>query len=280
MILAQRSYTGKAVLWASAVLIVLTISGPILWALLTSFKLETKAVAFPPVWIPDPVTWSHYVDVIRNNNFLLDLWNSVLYSVGAVALSIAVGVPAGYAAARFQFRGKQVLMLTILGTSMVPGVALLVPTYILLDRIGLLNDRLVIIAILASRLAPQTVWFVQNFVQAVPAEMEEAAFVDGATRFQVLRLLVVPLIKPGLAAIAVLGLITTWNDYVTIAVFAPDVASRTLQVALVNQVFDTIGISWSYFMSFAIVASAPVVLIFMVAQRLFVAGLTAGTVKG
>ena len=280
MILAQRSYTGKAVLWASAVLIVLTISGPILWALLTSFKLETKAVAFPPVWIPDPVTWSHYVDVIRNNNFLLDLWNSVLYSVGAVALSIAVGVPAGYAAARFQFRGKQALMLTILGTSMVPGVALLVPTYILLDRIGLLNDRLVIIAILAARLAPQTVWFVQNFVQAVPAEMEEAAFVDGATRFQVLRLLVVPLIKPGLAAIAVLGLITTWNDYVTIAVFAPDVASRTLQVALVNQVFDTIGISWSYFMSFAIVASAPVVLIFMVAQRLFVAGLTAGAVKG
>ena len=280
MILTQRSYAGRAMLWGSALFIVLTISAPILWALLTSLKLETKAVAFPPVWIPDPITLSHYVDVVRNDNFLSDLWNSVLYSVGAVALSMAVGVPAGYAAARLRFRGKQALMLTILGTSMVPGVALLVPTYILLDRMGLLNDRFVIIAIMAARLAPQTVWFVQNFVQAVPVEMEEAAFVDGATRFQVLRVLVVPLIKPGLAAISVLGMITTWNDYVTIAVFAPDVSSRTLQVALVNQVFDTIGISWSYFMSFAIVASAPVVLIFMVAQRLFVAGLTAGTVKG
>ena len=92
--------------------------------------------------------------------------------------------------------------------------------------------------------------------------------------------LILPLIRPGIAAIAVLGMITTWNDYITVAVFAPDTLKRTLQVALVNQVFDAVGISWSYTMAFSIVASIPVVLIFLFAQKWFVAGLTAGTVKG
>lgn len=280
MTLIDKTLSARIILWSCALAIVVAISGPMLWAVVTSLKLETKAVSFPPTLVPNPATLEHYRDVIRNDNFASDFWNSVLYSAGAVIISMIVGLPAGYAAARFEFRGKKALMLTILGTSMVPGVALLVPTYVLLDRLGLLNNKYVVIAIMAARLAPQTVWFVQNFVQAVPVEMEEAAFVDGAKRTQVLAYLVLPLIKPGIAAIAVLGFITTWNDYVTVAVFAPDIASRTLQVALVNQVFDAIGISWSYFMSFAIVASLPVVLIFMLAQRWFVAGLTAGTVKG
>ena len=163
---------------------------------------------------------------------------------------------------------------------MVPGVALLVPTYILLDGLGLLNNHVVLIVILSARLVPQTIWFIENFVSALPIEVEEAGFIDGASRMEVVWKLVLPLIKPGIAAVAVMGVITTWNDYVTVAVFAPDVAARTLQVALVNQAFDSIGISWSYFMAFAIVASIPVVLLFMLAQRWFVAGLTAGTIKG
>jgi ABC-type glycerol-3-phosphate transport system permease component len=251
-----------------------------LWALVTSFKIETKAVSFPPTFWPEPFTLSNYVDVLTHNTFRSDLYNSIIYSVGAVFVSLVIGVPAGYAAARFNFKGKHFLMLTILSTSMVPGVALLVPTYILLDQLGLLNNKFIMILIMTSRLVPQTVWFVQNFVEAVPLEIEEAAFVDGARRTQVLTLLVLPLIKPGIAAIAAIGIITTWNDYVTVAVFAPDIASRTLQVALVNQVFDSIGISWSFFMAFAIVTSIPVVLIFMLAQRWFVAGLTAGAAKG
>ena len=163
---------------------------------------------------------------------------------------------------------------------MVPGVALLVPTYYLLDQFGLLNNQLVIVVISAARLAPQAVWFIQGFVETVPVEIDEAALVDGATRPQILLRLVTPLIRPGIAATAVLGFITTWNDYITVAVFAPDTRSRTLQVALVNQVFDAVGVSWSYTMAFSIVASLPVVVIFILAQRWFIAGLTAGTVKG
>lgn len=266
--------------WISAIVLLVIISGPFLWALITSLKPEALAVSYPPVFWPSSITLENYWSVLATATFVTDLWNSILYSVGAVVLSLLVGVPAGYAAARFSFRGRQALMLTILATSMVPSVALLVPTYILLDRVGLLNNPWVLILILSARLVPQTVWFIQNFISALPLEIEEAGFIDGASRWQVVVRLVLPLIKPGIAAVAVMGLITTWNDYVTVAVFAPDVAARTIQVALVNQVFDSIGISWSYFMAFAIVASVPVILIFMLAQRWFVAGLTAGTVKG
>lgn len=276
----HASKTQKALSWFSAVFLLLIISGPFLWALITSFKPEALAVSYPPVFWPTSATLEAYRGVFTTQTFLGDLANSIVYSVGAVIVSLAVGVPAGYAAARLHFRGKQALMLTILATSMIPGVALLVPTYILLDRMGMLNNHAVLILILSARLVPQSVWFIQNFVAALPVEVEEAGFIDGATRWQVVARLVLPLIKPGIAAVAVMGIITTWNDYVTVAVFAPDVAARTLQVALVNQVFDSIGISWSYFMAFAIVASIPVVLVFMLAQRWFVAGLTAGTVKG
>jgi ABC-type glycerol-3-phosphate transport system permease component len=120
----------------------------------------------------------------------------------------------------------------------------------------------------------------QNFVDAVPKELDEAAEVDGATRWQTFSRVILPLIKPGIAAASVLGVITTWNDYITVAAFAPDIARRTLQVALVNQVFDSIGITWSYVMAFAIISSIPIVLLFIAAQRWFIAGLTAGAVKG
>jgi len=171
-------------------------------------------------------------------------------------------------------------MLVILATSMVPSVALLVPTYVMLQQIGLLNSSLAIIVISAARLAPQTVWFMKNFIDAVPLDIDEAALIDGATRLQIVTRMVLPLIRPGIAATAVLGLIATWNDYITVAVFAPDLGRRTLQVALVNQVFDAIGISWSYLMAFAIISCLPVVLVFLASQRWFISGLTAGSVKG
>jgi ABC-type glycerol-3-phosphate transport system permease component len=254
--------------------------GPVAWALATSFKTEVEAVAVPPTLWPSKATLENYFKVFRDQSFARDFWNSIVYAVGAVALALVVGIPAGYAAARFTFKGKRALMLVILATSMVPGVALLVPTYYLLDSVGLLNSGIVVTIILSARIIPQTVWFIANFVEAVPVEIEESAFMDGANRFQIIWNLILPLIRPGIAAVATIGIVTTWNDYITVAVFAPDVAKRTLQVALVNQVFDAVGISWSYMMAFVVIASMPVILMFGLVQKWFISGLTAGAVKG
>jgi multiple sugar transport system permease protein len=269
--------------WISRVvmtLLVLLVLGPLAWALITSLKTEATVISYPPALIPSPATFESYHAVFLQKNFLTELVNSLVYAFAAIALTIIVSAPAGYAASRLEFRGKRALMLLILATSMIPGVALLVPTYFVLDSLGLLNNPVAIVVLQAARLAPQTIWFMQNFVDAVPRELDEAADVDGATRFQTFTRVILPLIRPGIAASAVLGIITTWNDYITVAVFAPDVRWRTLQVALVNQVFDSIGITWSYVMAFAIISSIPIVALFLVAQRWFIAGLTTGAVKG
>jgi ABC-type glycerol-3-phosphate transport system permease component len=254
--------------------------GPITWALVTSLKTETNVITFPPTLLPSPATLASYLAVFRQQNFAIELFNSIFYAIGSIALTLAVSIPAGYAASRLTFSAKRAVMLLILATSMIPGVALLIPTYFVLNALGLLNNPLAIIVLQAARLVPQTVWFMQNFVDAVPIELDEATQVDGATRWQTFTRVILPLIKPGIAAAAVLGVISTWNDYITVAAFAPDIARRTLQVALVNQVFDSIGITWSYVMAFAIISSIPMVALFVLAQQWFIAGLTAGAVKG
>jgi ABC-type glycerol-3-phosphate transport system permease component len=253
---------------------------PMAWALVTSLKTEATVITFPPTFLPSPATLDSYGAVFLQKNFATELFNSVFYALASIVLTLAVSVPAGYAASRMTFPAKRAVMLLILATSMVPGVALLIPTYFVLDAVGLLNNPVAIIVLQAARLVPQTIWFMQNFVDAVPVELDEATEVDGATRWQTFAQVILPLIKPGIAAAAVLGVITTWNDYITVAAFAPDLARRTLQVALVNQVFDSIGITWSYVMAFAIISSLPIVALFLVAQRWFIAGLTAGAVKG
>jgi ABC-type glycerol-3-phosphate transport system permease component len=254
--------------------------GPITWALVTSLKTEANVITFPPTLLPSPATLASYLAVFRQQNFAIELFNSIFYAIGSITLTLAVSIPAGYAASRLTFSAKRAVMLLILATSMIPGVALLIPTYFVLNALGLLNNPLAIIVLQAARLVPQTVWFMQNFVDAVPIELDEATQVDGATRWQTFTRVILPLIKPGIAAAAVLGVISTWNDYITVAAFAPDIARRTLQVALVNQVFDSIGITWSYVMAFAIISSIPMVALFVLAQQWFIAGLTAGAVKG
>ena len=267
----------KLVLALACALAIVFVLLPLVWAVSTSLKTEVGAVAYPPSFVPQPVTLANYWRVLTGQNFLVELSNSVLYSVAAVVL---VAAPAGYAAARFSFPGKGAVMMVILATSMIPTVALLGPIYGLLDRTGLLDSAAALIVIEAARIAPQAVWFIQNFCLTVPHEIEEAAGIDGASKVQTFVHVVLPLIRPGIAAVAILGLIAVWNDYLTVAVFAPDAARRTLQVAIVNQVLDSNGVSWSYMMAFVLVASAPVVLMFLLAQRWFVAGLTSGGVKG
>jgi multiple sugar transport system permease protein len=265
---------------ALSILITLLVLSPLVWAIATSLKSEVEAVAYPPVFWPSQITFENFARVLNGQNFLTELLNSVYYSLGSVILSILVSAPAAYAAARFNMRGKTALLLLILGSSMIPTVALLVPIFGLLDQFGMVNSALAIIVIEAARTAPQNIWFIRTFIEAVPKEIEEAAFIDGATRWQTFFTVVLPLIKPGLAATSILSLITVWNDYLTVAVFAPESSSRTLQVAIVNQVLDSNGISWSYMMAFVLVASAPVVAIFLASQRWFVSGLMAGGVKG
>ena len=270
----------RAALACTCCLTVLVVLAPLLWALVTSLKTEANAVTYPPRFWPAAPTAANYARVLSGGNFLRELANSLLYAGAAVGLSLACAAPAGYAAARFEFPGKAAAMLAILATAMIPPVALIIPIFGILNATGLLNSITAIVIIEAAHIAPQGVWFIQTFVKAIPPDIEEAAAMDGAGRVQCFLRIVLPLIRPGLGALAILGLITVWNDYLTVAIFAPDTSRRTLQVSIVDQVLNGNGVSWSFMMAFVIVASAPVLAMFLLAQRWFIAGLVAGGVKG
>src|SRR5437763_4985469 len=161
---ANRRVLDRATLLILAALVVGSALGPMLWAISTSLKNEVNAVSAVPSLIPSPATFSNYLSVFSHKTFLIELLNSVLYAAGAVAIALAVGIPAGYVASRYTFPGKRSVMLIILATSMVPGVALLVPTFYLLDHFGLLNNRFVLLVFLGSRFSPRSVWFMQSFI--------------------------------------------------------------------------------------------------------------------
>ncbi len=252
---------------------------PILWGLLTSLKMETSVALYPPQWLPTPVTFEHYWVLLTTTGVSRFFLNSLVLSIGTILLGLVVAAPGAYAAARFQFRGKHTILLTILATSMIPGISILIPIYLLAIRTQLLNSYLFMILVYGAWLIPQAIWFIKGFVEVVPRELEEAALLDGCTVIGAFRRIVLPLIQPGLAAVAILFFIFVWNDFLIGAVLTSREEMRTVQVGLVRFVQD-IGIFWGQFMAYAMLAIAPILFAFLILQRRFVEGLTRGGIKG
>ena len=253
---------------------------PIVWGLFTSFKPQSGIARYPPMWIPEPVSLEHYTALLSNAGFGRFFLNSVILSAGTIVLTLLVAAPAAYAAARFEFRGKNSLLLTILATSMIPGISILIPIYLLAIRSDVLNNYAFMILVYSAWLVPQAIWFIKGFIEVVPRELDEAAHIDGCSILGTFVRIVVPLIQPGLAAVAILTFIFVWNDFLIGAVLTTREEMRTVQVGLVRFIQDTIGVWWGQFMAFAMLAIAPVLLAFFLLQRRFIEGLSAGGIKG
>ena len=253
---------------------------PIAWGLLTSLKKQANIAAYPPQWLPDPVTVEHYVTLLTRTGVPQFLLNSLILSLGTVAVCLVVAPPAAYAAARFRFRAKRAVLLGILATSMIPGIAILIPLYLLAVHLGVLNSRAFMILAYAAWLIPQSIWLIKGFIETVPIELEEAAVLDGCSTLGVFVRIILPLIQPGLAAVGILVFIFVWNDFLIASALATEEQARTVQVGLVRYIQDTMGVWWGQFMAFAMLAVTPSLLAFLIMQRRFVEGLTGGAVKG
>jgi multiple sugar transport system permease protein len=253
---------------------------PIIWGLLSSLKKQVNVVLYPPQWFPSPITFEHYWVLLTERGIPRFFLNSAVLAVGTIFLVLLVAAPGAYAAARYQFRGKNSILMTILATSMIPGISILIPIYLLGIKAKLLNSYLFMILVYSAWLIPQAIWFIKNFIEVVPRDMEEAALIDGCTVIGAFCRVVLPMIQPGLAAIAILNFIFVWNDFLIGAVLTNQEEMRTVQVGLVRFIQDTMGVWWGQFLAFAMLAILPVLLFFFVLQKRFVEGLTAGGVKG
>jgi multiple sugar transport system permease protein len=246
-----------------------------LWMLSLSIKFEVDNAAYPPVFIPEHFAWKNYADVFASNRFFTYFANSVLVTGGATLLAMLVGVPAGYGIARMAAHKSAIVILI---ARITPGLSYLIPLFLLFQWLGLLGTLWPQIIIHLVVTVPIVIWIMIGYFETTPIELEEAATIDGATRWQVFRHVALPVAKPGLAVAFILAVIFSWNNFVFGIVLAGR-ETRTLPVAVYNMIsFDQL--SWGPLAAAALIVTAPVLLLTMFAQRQIVAGLTAGAVKG
>jgi multiple sugar transport system permease protein len=250
---------------------------PLLWIIGISFKTRPQIFTSPPLlfWRP---TLQNYVDVLTRGEFLSAFTNSLIVSTGAVLVSLMVGIPAAYAFARVRFTGSSVMFFSLLVMRMLPPIAVLVPLYALFNKAGLVNTRLALVIAYTTFSLPLIVWIMRGFFEDLPAELEEAARVDGATRGGAFLRVMLPLARPGLVTAAILSLLLAWNDFLFAAVLTSN-STRTLPVLLASYAGADTGVDWGPIAASGVLVVIPVILFSFAVQRHLVTGLSSGAVK-
>ena len=259
-------------------LVLLVMIFPVYWMVATAFKPGQRILSYTPQWFPTDATLSNFTDAIHRAFFWDAVKNSLIVVGSVVGLAIGIAFLAALALAKFNFYGRKPFIVVILGVLMLPLTALIIPLYILMSRAGQVNTLVGVIAMYLTFVLPFAVWTLRGFVQGVPKELEEAAMVDGTTRFGAFVRILLPLIGPGLVATAIFAFVQAWNEFIIAYVFLHSPEKQTLMVWLAS--FTTLrGTEWGPLMAGATLCALPVVLFFVLVQRHVAFGLTAGAVK-
>ena len=263
-----------ALVVASAIALV-----PLVWGLVTSLKDDDKVFAFPPEWIPDPITLIHYKDVLVGSSLSHFFLNSAIVTALTIVITLVVAMHMAYAAARIEFRGKNVLLFVLLASSMIPGISILTPLYLLSVKTGLYDTHIGLVLVYSAWQVPTAVWLLRGFIANIPVELEEAAMLDGCSRLRAFYLITVPALQPGLAAAAILVFVAVWNDFLIATALTISEDMRLIQVGLYRYIAD-VGVEWGRFLAYGILALAPILVAFVLLQKRFISGLTMGAIKG
>lgn len=254
---------------------------PVLWVLKMAFSPEQ---GFSTSLAGD-YTFKNFIDLFTlvdsESNLLMlhQFWNSVFVSVISAFVGLVLATSAAYAFSRFEFYGKQSGMKALLMTQMFPGVLVIIPLYLILDSIGLLNSLWGLILVYSTTSVPFSIWMLKGYFDTIPKEIEEAAIMDGASQFTIFIRIIVPLSRPAIAITGLFSFMTAWNEFILAATFMSKETQYTVPVMLQSFV-GAYNTQWGMFAAGSIIVSIPVVILFLYVQKHLVGGLTAGGIKG
>ena len=265
--------------WALILVICAFSIFPILWCLCTSFKPEVEIFRTPPVWLAENPTLDHYKEILTDQDMINYFLHTLIISAGTTILTIFVSVLGGYGFARYKFKGSSALLIAILFARVLPRVAVIIPYYVTLRKLNMLNTYPGLILIYLVMCMPMSVWMLKGYFENLPKEIEEAAVVDGCSSFGVLRRIVLPMCAPIIATVAMNAFILSWNEFLYALTMTDGKSMRTIAIGLAFFI-DEFGVHWGPLMAASVLMSIPAILFFSLAQNSMVRGLSAGAVKG
>jgi multiple sugar transport system permease protein len=259
--------------------LLLVVLFPFYWMTITSFKTEDQMRSLVSMFWPSPFALENYAQLLMKTDFVTWYGNSAFVAISSTLVATAIGTLGAYALARLRFMGRAFMSSAVLITYLVPPAILFIPLYAQIRTFGLADSLAGLIACYPSFTVPFVTWLLMGYFESIPVELEEAAMIDGATRFGAFRRIILPLAAPGVLAAALYAFTQAWNEFLYALVFITNVKLRTLPVGLSSFITgDVYG--WGYLMAGAVLTTLPVIAVYIYLQKYMVEGLTAGSVKG
>jgi multiple sugar transport system permease protein len=268
------------VAWAVGALVALAFAVvPLLWMVLTSVKTN-REITQDTSLIPQALTTANYVSLFSGREFAAYLTNSIIVTFVSVAIALILGTQAAYVLARFRLRGgmQRYVAFSLLMVRLLPPIVIIIPIFLVAQGVGLLNTRLSLIVVYAAFNVTIVVWMMESFFREIPVDLEEAAMVDGDTRFTAFRRIVLPLAAPGLVATGIFAAITTYNEFLFALVLTSTPAAETMPIGAATLI-GRINVDWGAMSAAGVVGALPIVIFSIFVQKHLVRGLTMGAVK-
>ena len=262
-------------------IILLFLLFPLYWVLMTSFKTNMEAYRSVPTFIPEAPMVQSYINLFtENNDFFVYYKNNFIVSGATAVITTVLAILSGYALSRFHFRWNGWVTAALLSSQMFPVVSRMISLYDLMNKMHLINTHPGLIFALTAAMLPFTVMLMASFFDGVPREVEEAAYVDGASRLQVLWRIVTPLVKPGMLAVGIYAFLMTWDDYLHAVTLIQTDSLRTMSAGVAMRYLGELSYDWSLINTISIVGTLPMLILFFFFQKYMIKGLVAGAVKG
>jgi len=256
----------KFLLYIAVILIVVYSLFPFYWMIVSSLKTKQELFARTPTLIPVDITFENFINLFTKTSAAIWLLNSIVTAFVSIFVSVFLASLAAYALTRFRFRGRRLITNSILFVYMFPPIMVAIPLFFLICKINMLDTRIGLVLTYSAKVMPYTIWLLIAFFQTIPVEIEESAYVDGATKIQTLRRVVLPLALPGIISTSLFGLMVCWNEYVFALTFLSSETKKTIPVGL-RMFMTSHGVLWEYIFALSIVATIPVLLYFIRQQK-------------